>query len=491
MISIASSIRQGVVWLFLGNTGYRILNFVFGIALARLLAPEVFGMLVAIQILTGLIGLVSGGGMGQALVRAEEVGDQDYRVVFTLQLAIGCLVYTGLFLIAPVFAAWYDTPLYSELLRVSALSFLLRPFSNLPGSILFRQMRFKAQTAVNVSALCLSSSVSIGMALFGFGVWSLIVGGLAGSLTSIAMLMQLSGWSPRLSFAWWRGRDLARYGILVTVGDLIVYLRGQASNFVLSRTVGPHALGLFNKANSMATIPQSVTGSVYQVTFRALAKEQAKLDLSQYLYLRAITLVSVYTWPVFLALAWLALPLIRFLYGHRWTEAAGPLTWLAMLGPFIMLDILAGSVLAARNWLGREIPVQIAMLIVVVLGTLAGLPYGLVGVAIGAGVSNIYGALHMSWLAARCLSLPVFRIVQSLRAPCFLVAPVAMLWFVIDAALAGREHWGDLPYLLVMLGSGGLLYLLLFFFAPIPDIASERRRWLEFVGRKLFGATRI
>ena len=482
-MNLSNSIRHGAAWLFVGGTGNRILNFAIGIVLARLLAPEVFGMLVAIQIFTGLVGFVAGGGMGQALVRAKEASKDDYDVVFTLQLIIGCLIYAGFFFVAPWFAIWYKTPIYAELLRVSALSFLLRPFVNLPGSILFRQMRFKAQTGVNISTLCVSGAVSIIMAYFGFGVWSLIAGGLAGSLVGAVLLIPLAGWWPGLSFEWRRGRDIARYGLLVTAGDFIVYLRDQASNFVLSRTLGPHALGLFNKARSWALIPQSVTGSVYQVTFRSLAKEQDNLDLSQYLYLRSITLVGVYTWTAFLSLAWLSLPLVRFLYGAKWVDAAYPMTCLAIIGPFLMLEMLAGSVLAARNWLDREIPVQIAILIVVVLGTVAGLPYGLLGVAIGASFANIYGALHMSWLAARCLSMPVRRVAAALWTPLLLNVPVLLLWLVMDRSFMLRERYADFLYLLIMLCAGGLLYALLFFLAPIPNIASEQKRWRELLAK--------
>lgn len=482
-VRLGDSIRHGVAWLLIGRTGSRVLNFVFGIVLARLLAPEVFGMLVSIQIYTGLAGFVAGGGMGQALVQAKEVGEEDYDIVFTLQLAIGGVIYAGFFVLAPWLASWYKAPIYVDLLRVSALSFLLRPFVNLPRSILFRQMRFKEQVRVGVGTMCVSNAISISMAFFGFGVWSLIAGGLSGPLVGAALFIPIAGWRPRLSFRWGRGREIARYGVLVTVGDFIVYLREQGANFVLSKTLGPHAVGLFNKANSLALIPQTITGSVYQVSFRAMAKEQDNLDRSQYLYLRSITLVSVYTWPAFLALGWLSAPLVRFLYGVNWENAAYPLTCVAIIGPFLMLDMLAGSVLAARNWLRREIPVQVAMLLVVLLGAVAGLPYGLLGVAVGASLANVYGALHMSWLAARCLSIPIRRLVCAIVAPLKLNLPVLAVWFAMDHMLMLRERCGDFVYLVSMLSAGGLVFGLLFLFAPIPSIVSERQRWLNALKR--------
>jgi O-antigen/teichoic acid export membrane protein len=479
-VALNQNIRQGVAWLFLGNTGNQVLAFLFGIVLARLLAPEDFGMLVAIQIYTGIAGFVAGGGMGQALVQARDVAKQDYDVVFTVQAAIGCLLYGVFYFTAPYLANWYETPLYADLIRVSALSFLLRPLVNLPSNYLHRERRFKVLASVNVTVLIISSAVSVALAWLGYGVWSLIVGGLIGSSINACVLMIKTGWLPRFSCEWRRAGSLARYGTLVAIGDFIVYLRSQSANFVLSRTLGAQAIGLHNKAASFSMVPHgTITGAVYQVTFRTLAKDRDNVDLSQYLYLRSITLVSLYTWPVFLALAWLALPVMRLLYGDKWVGAAIPLAWLAIVGPFVMLEMLAGAVLAARGWLHREVPLQVAQLVMVLMGSVGGLPYGLLGVAIGASVANVYGALHMSWLAARCLSMSLWRIPRAMCAPLLFNAAVACFWFSIDQVFAPHDRLGDLTYIVLMLGSGSAIFGILFFALPVPSLASERLRWLS------------
>lgn len=487
-MSLGQSIRKSVTWLAIGNTGNQVITFLVGIVLARLLAPEVFGMLVTIQVFTGLAGFIAGGGMGQALIRAKVASRKDYDIVFTMQLIIGCVIYLIFFAAAPAFAQWYGNPLYDELLRVSALTFLFRPFVNLPSSILQRDMRFKEKTLVGVVSLMASSGASISMAYMGFGVWSLIIASIVGSVASMILVIPLSHWKPGFSLDVRRGQEIAKYGMLVSIGDFIVYVRSQAGNFILSKTLGPQILGLFNKANSLVLIPHGqITGSVYQVTFRVLAKEYDNLDLSQYIYLRSITLVSLYTWPVFLAMAWLALPVIRFVYGEKWVDAAPAMAWLAMVGPFIMLEILAGSVLGARNWLEREIPIQVTQLIIVILGVTAGLPHGLLGVAIGSSLANIYGAFHMSWLANKCLTLSVNRLIRAMAVPFLMNLAVLLLWLGIDQLIAPKEFLGDFLYMLAMLGSGGALYLLLFALIPMPSIASEKQRWLglfeHFLGR--------
>jgi O-antigen/teichoic acid export membrane protein len=478
-MSAENSFRRSVSWLFLGNTSTQILTFAFGIVLARLLAPAEFGMLVTIQVFTGLAGFVSGGGMGQALVRAKDATRHDYDVVFTLQIMIGLLIYGVFFLAAPWFAHWYDTPLYESLLRVSALTFVTRPLVNVPNSILHRDMRFKAQTVARVATLMVSSGVSIALAWAGWSVWSLILGGLAGSITNATMLSLLARWRPGLSFEFKRGRELARYGFLVSINDIVVYARNQVANLILGRTLGMSAVGLFNKSDSLVRMPATfITGSVYQVLFRALAREQHDDARSRQMFLQGIRLVAVYATPCYVMLYWLATPMIHLLYGERWIEAAAPLSLLAVACPMLMIANLSGAVLAARNWLGRELRVQLILLALTAGATFGGLQYGLSGIAIALIAVAFYNALHMYWLASRCLGTGWGDLVRALAPAALLNTLLCLLVFALDSTLGEHYTQSDLLHLLVVGGTGGLAYALMFLLLPIPALAGERNKWI-------------
>jgi O-antigen/teichoic acid export membrane protein len=472
------NIRHGVAWLFVGNTGHQLLRFAFGIILARLLAPEVFGILLTIQVFTGLAGFVAGGGMGQALVRAKDPSPQDYDIVFTLQVMIGSLIYAGFFIAAPWFAKWYDTPLYTDLLRVSALSFMFRPLVNLPSSILYRQMRFKAQASVNIASLLVSSFTSIGMAWLGYGVWSLVWGGIADAAFSAAILSPLAKWRPGFSLEFRRGRDIARYGLLVSANDIVNHLRNQVSIFILSRTLGPASVGLYNKGESICKMPNTfITGSVYHVLFRAMAAEQDNFDKCRYLFFRSIALVAVYATPFYVAFLWLAEPLIHGVYGEKWVAAAGPLRILAFAWPFWLMANLSGAVLAARNWLGRELPVQVTALILSALAITIALPYGIDGVAWAIVGVSIYTAFHIYWIATRCLRA---QLTDFLRA----VSPAALLNLLLAATLYGVSQFipdhirqNDLANLALMGTTGAIIYAVGFLYLPLISLQAEQQRW--------------
>ena len=477
-MSLGESIRHGAKWVFIGNSGSQIINFALGLILARLMMPAEFGMVATILIFTNLAGFVSGGGMGQAIVRAKEAGKRDFDLLFTLQFGIGLLIVGFFFAIAPWFGRWYENPLYADMLRVSALSFLIRPFFNVPSNMLHRDMRFKAKTAVQLTNLVIYNSIALSMAYMGYGPWSLIFAALFSSITGAMQFSFYAKWRPGVCFDFARAGELMRYGLLASSNNIVLYIRSQLPTFVLSRSFGPAGVGLFNKAESLAERPHAfITGSVYEVLFRALAKEHDNLDTSRYLFFRSLTLVAVYALPFYIGFLWLAEPLVVMLFGHRWADSAAPLAVLSLAAPLMMIENLSGAVLAARNWLGRELVAQVIMIAVTGLGIWVGRDYGMTGIAAGLVVALLYMAIHMFWLAKQSLDARWADLALAFMPAALLNSILlASLWIAEQFVPAGIRETGPL-YVLFMASIGGLIYAACFLYLPIPVLAKETSRW--------------
>ncbi len=479
LLSSGAVIRRGTRWLLTGNLVGRGLDFAFGVVLARLLVPADFGMLVTMRIFTGLAGFVAGGGMGQALVQAKEVERHDYDVVFTVQLLVGCLIYGAFFLIAPLFAHWFHDDLYRDLLRVSALSFLIRPVGNVGRAHLHRAMRFRAISTLRMLTTPLSGVVSITLAWHHFGPWSLIYGGLAGSFGNALLLMAASGWYPRPAFRLPTAKRLGLYGGKVAANNFVSFVNREAQNFVLSRLGGAALLGLYNKAASLQTLPGDVIGgSVYQTVFRALAVEQESRDRSRYIFLRTITLVAVYTWPFFVGLAWLADPFIVTVYGEKWRAAAAPLAILSIGGFVATYGMQSGALVAAQDCLGRELFIQIERVVWLVAACVFGLRWGLVGVAWATIPVRLYCSSRMYHLAASTIGAGFRDLFRALAPAIWLNTLLCMLLAVAHVLLfAPLREAEPALYLTGMAVVGTVGYLACFLFLPIEALAGEVGRW--------------
>lgn len=477
-MSLAQSIRSSTKWLLAGSLGGQVLHFAFGVILARLLLPEDFGLLVTVQIFTGVAGLIAGGGMGQALIRSKDATERDFNVVFTIQFVVCILIYAFYYSIAPYFARWYDQPIYETLLQITAINFLLRPLVGTHGVWLSRNMRFKVRAIVGFISGLITSVSSVYMAWIGMGVWSLAFSGILGALCNWAML---SYQTPlRIQFVVDRGiaSQFAGTGVKFSALDIVSYLRGQINNFVIGRMADPAAVGLFNKAESLAKLPfATISSSVYQPVFRALAAEQDNKDKSKYIFLRTVMLLLVYTIPAYITFSWLAEPLVTVVYGENWTAAAAPLSILAWAWIFSCFNQPAGALLAAQNKLGSELIVQLVALVLNGLACVIGMRWGLTGVAWALLLARLYTITHMTLLVRNCIHIKPKDVATTLR-PGLLVGAATFAGLLLASALkqAGVLPDDRLISLAVSLSIAGSFFVGTLMFAPIAEITSESNR---------------
>jgi len=477
--AVGEQIRRGTRWTLLARGNSYLLHFAFGVVLARLLTPADFGLVATIQVFTGFAGLFAGGGMGQALVQAKEVEDRDYRVVFTAQLAVGVLIYLLFFSIAPWFAWWFDNDLYKGLLRVSAVTFLIRPLQSVSVAMLSRAMRFKPISLTGITGLFATGVVSVALAFSGAGVWSIVLGGLVGGSANALGVLYASGFRPGLAFSRDSLARLGSYGTKIAILEVVSYAKSQTSTLFVSHFLGPSPTGIYNKASSLRSMPTDIVGaSVYQPVFRALSGVQDNLDKTRYMYLRTLLLVTVYTYPLYVGLLWLAEPFIRVVYGEQWVSAAEPLQILAATGFLLCLGTPAGAVVAAQNRLGRELRVQLESWALLMVGLLMGVRWGIHGVAVAVTVVTVYTGVRMTVVAASLIKLRLGQVLRALQ-PALALSGIVLAVFVGAAALDLRGLLGghEALYLAAMTVAGAGAYAAAFLLVPFPELATEAGRW--------------
>jgi O-antigen/teichoic acid export membrane protein len=317
------------------------------------------------------------------------------------------------------------------------------------------------------------------MAIGGFGVWSLVLGGLLGSLLNFLLIFRLTPIHCRFKFDHQTAQRHSGFGFKIALNDLISYLRQQTSNFIITKMAGTTMVGLFNKGDSLAKLPfATISGPVYQPVFRSMAAAQDNPDKIKYLFFRMVSLLILYTLPFYVGLWWLAKPFMIVVYGEHWADAAIPLQILAPLGLLYCIGHPCGAVLAATNRLGKEIVVHTTTWILVAIGCYLGLRWGLKGVAFGIVLSQIYSNIHMYLLANQCFRAKIGELVAAIGPGLVLNAILVAVLFVVDAWLpAGMRESSKAAYLIISTLAGSLAYVLAFLFIPLPSLASEALRW--------------
>jgi teichuronic acid exporter len=478
--TLGEKMRRGAIWLSASQVATRVLEFGFGIILARLLAPEDFGVLVTVQVFVGIASFFVAGGMAQALIRKKEIKEAEFNVVFTAQLLICSVFYAFFYHISPWFSWWFNQPIYEDLLRVSTLTFLARPFLAVSRARLLRDMRFGLNGLIQLSALTITGCSSIFLATQGFGVWSLVFSSLVGTLSVIVPLCFLSGWLPKICFNIEILNRLGSYGVKASGNDFMTYILGQIPNLIVGRMINSAAVGLFNKADSLNSIPfLLINGAIYQPVFRGLSELQDDLEKSKRLYLKSMVISVLYTLPCYIMLWWLGETFIVVAYGEKWLSVVEPLKILALGGLVRLVGNQSGALIAAQDLQGIELVVQMEAALLMIVFLFMGVSQGLIGIAIGVLIAQSFLNLRIIFIVTSFVNVRLIDILRVLRDPLAINFLLFIVMFVLDVGLNKFSYISvhSFIYMIIMGFSGLVVYVIGFLFIPLDSISSEAVRW--------------
>src|SRR5690606_8340417 len=165
---------SGVIWTFTQQFSVQIINFGVQIILARLLMPEMFGLIAMLNVFIAVGQLLMDGGMTSSLIRTKNPDQLDYSTVFLTNIFVSIGIYILIFLFAPLIGSFYNQPILSNILKVYALSFVIRSFVAVHIAKLTKEMNFKTQMILQIPSTITGAFVGIVMAYLDYGVWSLV-----------------------------------------------------------------------------------------------------------------------------------------------------------------------------------------------------------------------------------------------------------------------------------------------------------------------------
>ena len=92
------------IWRFTERCGAQLVSFIVSIVLARLLAPEDYGVIALVTVFTTILQVFIDSGLGTALIQKKDADDLDFSSVFYFNLIVCLALYGVMFLAAPFIA---------------------------------------------------------------------------------------------------------------------------------------------------------------------------------------------------------------------------------------------------------------------------------------------------------------------------------------------------------------------------------------------------
>jgi lipopolysaccharide exporter len=320
--SLAAQMVRGGAWTLGLRVAVQAASLVQVAVLARLLAPEDFGLMGIALMTIGILEMVTDGGLAAALVQRRDDANPYLNTIFTVQLARGLVIGLGLFLAAPAVASFFDSPDATPIIKAMAVFAIVSGFSN-PAMILYRRsLSFRPGSISALSGLIAGLIVTIPLAFWLRNVWALVLGMIASQATMAVGSYMLTSYRPRLEFDWTRCRNLTHFGKWVTASNIAYFVLLNGDNVMVGKVLGTTPLGLYRFAFNVSTLPVTeISNTISQVSFPAFASIQHDRQQLRGTYLRVLWGTALLALPTTVILLVSAPDLIGGVLGAQWLPA--------------------------------------------------------------------------------------------------------------------------------------------------------------------------
>ena len=362
------SLMRGVMWTSVVKWTSQLLTWSSTIVVARALGPDAYGLIGMSTMYLAFVTLLSEFGIGSAVVTLRRMSDDQVAQINSIAalMGVGGMILTGA--AAYPLGLLFHAPQLPAIVLALSPTLLLGTLQTVPNSLLQREMRFKLLAFIEGGQSIAMAVTTVVLALLGFGVWTLVLGQLVGSVLLTAMLLVLRG--HRFS----RPRPAALGEALTFSGHVIVarvawYVFNNADFFVVGRVLGKTALGAYSFGWTLAYVPiEKVTSMVVRVAPSVLASaSEDHANVRRYLLLLSEA-IAVITFPATVGLALVAGPLVMTLLGPTWAPTIVPLRLLAAyaavrsVSPLVpqLLTALADTKFVMRSTIAAAIALPLA-----------------------------------------------------------------------------------------------------------------------------------
>jgi O-antigen/teichoic acid export membrane protein len=292
-------------------------------------------------------------------------------------------------------------------------------------------------------------------------VWSLVIAHIALKVVRFSVLIISA---PRIQNGKISGayaKEISRLAFGFSLARLLNLLSLQGDNFVVGRLIGTEALGIYNRAYQLMTLPAMYIGQVYErVMFPALAREQDDIKRVRESFLVALEVVTLTALPAGVAIYTLSGEIVLGGFGERWVEVA-PILSILSFGVFFRTaykcsDTTVRALGAVYHYAARQALYAVLVIGGAFLGAKIG---GLAGVAYGVVIAVGINYLSMTRL---CIKLSGVSLIKVFRAHISGVWVSAWSWLVLERGVdyirlsVGSDGAGDA---LLVLFYGGVLAL--------------------------------
>lgn len=466
--SLKSQTKQGLAWSIIERFTTQGVQFLFGIILARLLSPDDYGIIAMPLVFLAIAQCFIDSGFSTALVRKPDLKEEDLSTAFYFNIMVGIVCYGILFFTSPMIADFYNTPILSDLLKVTALATLFNPLSAVQQTILTRKIDFRPQAIISLIGAIISGIIGLTMAYLGYGVWSLVFQQVAGYAFRTILLWAMCKWRPKMLWSWDSLHYLWGFGSKMLASGLLDTVYSNIYPIVIGKFFTAKDLGNYTRAQNFSTLPSSnITGVLQRVTFPVLSRLQNEDERLSTNYRKILRLSALLIFPLMMMMSAIAEPLVRILLTDKWEGCIILLQILCFTHMWYPIHAINLNLLQVKGRSDLFFRLEIIKKVVATVVMCITIPNGLIWMVSGGVVTSMCSLIINTYYTGKLINvgyfiqmkdlLPIFTlsfamwglihglnlIIHDLYIQVIIDAIFGALFFFVAARAFLRQEWSD------------------------------------------------
>jgi O-antigen/teichoic acid export membrane protein len=425
-----AAVRGAGVTIFSQGVSFAV-QLAASVILARLLRPTDFGLITMVTTFSLLCCSFGLNGFTEGILQRDDVTHFLASNLFWINIGVGILLTVVFAALGRLMALFYHDPLITHVAEGMSLTILIGSFPVLHLALLSRAMRFTAISINSIVSRLFSVLISIALALAGWGYWALVVGYIAGTVSTAVGAFLICRWVPSLPRREPGTAAMVKFALKVYAHFVFSYSTGNMDNLLAGWRYGARALGFYKKAFDLFTLPAqqllSPMSAVVMVTLSRLKRDRTQYE--RYL-LSGMSVLAFVGMGVGADLTLVGKDLVRAVLGPSWGETGRIFVF---FGPGIGAMLLYST----HSWLHLSIgrPDRLFRWGITEFLCTAGLfvialPWGPEGIALAWTISYFVLMLPAFWYAGKPIGFGV-------------VPVIAVIWrfFVASVLAGGSTAW--------------------------------------------------
>ncbi|KPQ13235.1 MAG: Membrane protein involved in the export of O-antigen and teichoic acid [Algoriphagus marincola HL-49] len=423
MAALKIRILKGVFWNSLQVLINKSFSFLIKLVLAKILFPEEFGIVGMALVFTSFVEVFNDLGFGAALIqrKIDDLNENHFHTAFWTGVVWSLVIYQlMIFVISPFAASFYQEPLLLQIIPVLSISVLSSPVNLVHKAQLMRDMNFKEIAKIENYSAVGSGVLSLGLALSGAGVWSLVFNSVATFLISMPLYFRATKWRPKFIWSQEAFKDVFGFGIYTTGTNFSNNLINKLDYLFIGKFVSASALGAYTLAFVLTdTFRSQVMSIMNRVMYPVYGKAQEDIESIKRYYLNVVRYNSLIINPVMAVLFILGEPIINNFFGEKWIETIIPMKIIALS---VIFHMMANSNTVLIRGMGKsklEFFIQLFKAIFVFLPAISiGVYYyGIIGAAYAVLFNKIVSVIIAQYFLKKLINLRFSELLIALQAP--------------------------------------------------------------------------